>query len=263
MQTIGIFNQKGGVGKTTTAITLAHGLALEGHRVLLVDLDAQGNVGDALGLEKAGGLYELLYGRERGAIGGSRRERLDVILSDHSTVEAKSRLMGENFREYRLRDRLGSFSERYEVCVLDTSPGVDVLQVSALVACDAVLTPVCLEHLAVVGAGDLLGTVASLQQVGAFRGRWLGVLPTMWERRTNESEGQLRALAAAFKRLVYPPIPVDARAREAPRAGKTLWEYAPECRALQGTEIVKEGGERVRIGGYGEVLARVRREVLK
>jgi len=263
MKVLGIFNQKGGVGKTTTAVTIASGLAREGKRMLLVDLDAQGNVADSLGLEKRGGVRELLYGSERGAVCGSRREGLDVVLSDHSTVEAKSRLVTENFREYKLRDRLGGFGERYDLCVLDTAPGVDVLQIGALIACDWVLTPVGLQHLAVVGAGDLLGTVASLRQVGAFKGKWLGVLPTMWDQRSREGRGQFKALARGFKRLVWPPVPVDVKAAEAARRGETVWEYCIDSRVVQGAEVmVDREEERYEvIGGYGSVMGRLRREM--
>jgi len=263
VKTLAIVNQKGGVAKTTTAVTVAAGLAREGFRVLLVDLDAQGNVSDALGLAKQGGLYELLFGVVERAVVRSREERLTVVPSDHSTVEVKARLTGMSFREYKLQqalERADSSTGPYDVCVLDTAPGVDVLQVGALVACTHFIIPVALEHLAVVGAGDLLASVASLQQVGAFRGRCLGILPTLWEQTTREGRGQLEALVKGYGRLVWPPVPVDVKAAEAPRAGRTLWEYAPGTRALAGAFVRTDEGEK-RVGGYGCVLARLRREL--
>jgi len=252
-----LVNQKGGVGKTTSAVTLAAGLATAGFRPLLVDLDAQGNVADALGLEKGPGLYRLLI-EDAGqrAVVSSGRTDLDVVLGDKKTVEARQILTGRMFREQVLRQSLTGL-DGYDAVVLDVAPGVDLLQVSALVAATAFLIPVSLSHLAVVGAGDALASVAALKQADALRARFLGVLPTMWERTTNESHTQLQALVRQFGRMVWPPIPLDVKAREAPAYGQTLWEYAPGTRALVGTDM-----EGVRRGGYRQVLQRVVREVL-
>ncbi len=259
---LSIVNQKGGVGKTTTAVTLGHGLAMAGKRVLLVDLDSQGNVADALGMDKTDALYRFLTdrvgdeaiahsGREHG------RERLDVILSNKTTLKAKHRLVEMNFREYQLKRALSDVGDAYDAIILDIAPGTDILQISALVAADVFLIPVALGHLAVVGAADALGTVASLKEVGAFSGTFLGVLPTMWERTTKESHEQFNILAQQFGHMVWPPIPLDVKAREAPGFGQTLWEYAPKTRALTGVEL--RSGKRV--GGYAEVLARLLKEI--
>lgn len=255
MNTIAILNQKGGVGKTTTAVTLAHGLAMSGYRTLLVDLDPQGNVADSLGIDKGGMLYALLVDGWVEPV-SSGRENLDVILSDKTTVEAKTILAGRPFREMALKQALDELSGQYDVCVLDTAPGADVLQVAAFVAADKFLIPVSLSHLAVVGASDALATAASLRQVGGFAGDFLGVLPTLWERSTSESHTQLEVLARSFASLVYPPIPQDTKAREAAAHGQTLWEYAPKSRALQGVSV--KGND---VGGYLQVLARLTDEV--
>ena len=256
MYTLALINQKGGVGKTTSAVTIAHGLALMKAQVLLVDLDAQGNVGDALGLEKTGGLYRLLFEPAVRAVQESGRERLAVVLGDHSTVEAKQRLAGMPFREFALKEALERF-DRYDVCVLDVAPGVDVLQVCALVACDTFLIPVELSHLAIVGANDALNSAAALMRRSKGQcGHFVGVLPTFWERTTKESQEQLQVLVELFGQQGWPPIPLDVRARECPAHGLTLWEYAPKCRALMGVEI--EGMQR---GGYRQVLARLVREI--
>ena len=257
MFTLAIVNQKGGVGKTTTAVTLGHGLAIAGANVLLIDLDAQGNVGDALGLEKNNGLYRLLFVDGATAIQSSGRDRLDVVLGNHSTVEAKSRLAGMDFREYALRDKLASIKTEYDVCVLDVAPGVDILQVAALVACDAFLIPVELSYLAVIGASDAVTSAATLMRRNPGScGHFCGVLPTSWERTTNESQEQLQALVELFGEQIWPPIPLDVKAREAPAHGQTLWEYAPDCRALRGIEIGA-----VRRGGYKQVLGRLVLEI--
>ena len=253
---IAIINQKGGVGKTTTAVTLGAGLANAGKRVLLVDLDAQGSVAISLGVDKGDGLYRLLFDGKRKAITPSGRPRLDLIVGDKTTVEAKQRLTGMNFSEAQLKAALGKLPG-YDVIVLDAAPGVDILQVSALVACTHFIIPVALDHLAVVGAGDALATTASLKDVGRFGGTFLGVLPTMWERTTTESHEQLKILAGQYGRLVWPPIPRDTHAREAPAYGQTLWEYAPKTRAIVGARL----GEH-EIGGYQRVLDRLLDEVV-
>lgn len=258
MYTLAIINQKGGVGKTTSVVTVGHGLAIAGARVLLVDLDAQGNVADMLGLDKTDGLYRFLYGNNSSstAITSSGRERLDAILGNKMTVEAKQRLTGQDFREYVLQDALEPI-DGYDVCILDVAPGVDILQVAALVACDGFIIPTELSHLAIVGATDALNSAADLMNRSRGScGQFIGVLPTMWERTTNESHEQLQTLVELFGELGWPPIPLDVKAREASAHGQTLWEYAPECRALRGVEI---GG--VRRGGYRQVLQRLAVEI--
>jgi chromosome partitioning protein len=253
MYTLAIVNQKGGVGKTTTAVTLAHGLARAGRKTLLVDLDAQGNVADALGLQKAPGLYELLIDKQGyDAAVPSQRQDLGCVLSDKTTAQLKQLLVTQLRREMVLKKALAPFERLYDVVVLDLAPGVDVLQVAAFVAADGFIIPVKLDHLAVIGAGDALQSVRALKEADVPYGRFLGVLPTFWDRTTNESHEQLVYLAEHFQRLVWPPIPVDTKAREAPAHGETLWEYAAQTRALHGVRI--NGSQR---GGYAQVLERL------
>lgn len=266
MKTIAILNQKGGVGKTTTAVTLAHGLALAQFRTLLVDLDPQGNVSDALGLTKSDGLCQLLV-NEAGleCVTPSGREYLDVLQSNKRTVEAKQVLAGQSFRETavqrglaRIFDQASAAGDGYDVCILDTAPGADLLQIGALIAADAFLIPVNLSHLAVVGASDALATAASLKQVAGLSGEFWGALPTMWDRVTKESHYQLEALAAQFGELIWPPIPQDTKLREAPAHGQTIWEYAPHTRGVFG---VDNGDYSEKTGGYMQVLDRLVREL--
>jgi chromosome partitioning protein len=256
---LAIVNQKGGVGKTTTAITLASGLARQGRTTLLVDLDSQGNVCDALGLEKSPGLYRLLVARmklDQLVIPGEAGDiPLDVLPGDHSTVDAKQHLSAMNFRERALERAFGSVHRRYEWVVLDLAPSVDVLHIAALVAADAFLVPTRLDHLAVVGVNDALLTLAALGQGGIDPPRFLGVLPTFWDRTTNESDHQLAHLARTFGSRLWPPIPQDVKAREAPAHGQALWDYAPQCRALRGVWL----GNRW-VGGYEQVLNRLLEE---
>ena len=251
--TMAILNQKGGVGKTTTAVTLASGLARTGLQVLLIDLDTQGNVADSLGLPHGDDLRRLLspdlhYPLDQVAT-PSGLDRLAVIRSDKSTTALKQTLAGVTLREYILADVLAGAS--YDVILLDCAPSADLLHFAALVAADYLLIPTRLDKLAVNGVRDALQTLAALKRISHCQ--VAGILPTFYERVTLESHEQLVHLVQTFGRLVLPPIPQDTQCRVATRYGKTLWEYAPSAKALNGYE---QGNRRM--GGYLQVLERVK-----
>lgn len=268
MPIVAVLNQKGGVGKTSTAVTLAHGLARRGYKTLIADLDSQGNVCDALGLDKRPNLYRLLVAKMpwRELVIPSwdseedkeSRRLLDVLPGDKATVEAKMYLTAQAFREQALKKALKSVHTTYNFVLLDLAPSVDVLHVGALVAADAFLVVTRLDHLAVVGVNDALLTLAALKEGGIEAPQFLGVLPTFWDRTTNESDHQMAALARTFGPKLWPPIPKDVKAREAPAYGKTLWEYAPDSRAIVGVEIKGRGQK---VGGYDQALDRLLGEV--
>ncbi len=252
---LAIANQKGGVGKTTTAVTLAHGLAREGLEVVVIDLDSQGNVADALGLASGNDLYRLLF-PGLGAplaevVTPSGRNHLDVVRSDKRTANLKMALAGEPFREGVLARALRGAA--YDVVILDCAPSVDILHVAALVAADALLVPTRLDQLAIKGVRDVLQSLVAIQQVGGSRCELLGILPTFYDRVTRESHAQLEHLVNTFGALVWPPIPVDTRCRVAPRFGQTLWEFAPDTRALVGIPA----GRGSPVGGYIQVVERL------
>jgi chromosome partitioning protein len=251
--TIAILNQKGGVGKTTTAVTLASGLARMGNRVLLIDLDTQGNVADSLGLPPSDDLRRLLspdlHCQLNQAVTSSGLKHLDVIRSDKNTTALKQILAGVTLREYILADVLQNSG--YDVIVLDCAPSVDLLHFAALVAADYLLIPTRLDKLALNGVRDALQTLAALKRISHCQ--MAGILPTFYERVTLESHEQLVHLAQTFGRLVLPPIPQDTQCRVASRYGKTLWEHEPNAKALTGYE---QGSKH--IGGYIQVLERVK-----
>ena len=229
-----ILNQKGGVGKTTTAVTLASGLAKNGYRVLLVDLDTQGNVADSLGLPHGDDLRRLLSPDLRCSLGQaitpSGLEHLDVIRSDKRTTALKQTLAGVTLREYILADVLESAA--YDLILLDCAPSADLLHFAALVAADYLLIPTRLDKLAVNGVRDALQTLAALKRISHCQ--VAGILPTFYERVTLESHEQLIHLAQTFGRLVLPPIPQDTQCRVASRYGKTIWDHAPKHKGLTG-----------------------------
>jgi chromosome partitioning protein len=239
MAILTIANQKGGVGKTTTAVTLGHGLAEAGQRVLLVDLDPQGHVAFALGAEKAPGFYRLIVDEEPvNKVAVMCRENLDIIPGDKKTEKAKRTIVISNFPAETIHRVL--VSAQYDVIILDLAPSLDVLHVSALMASDWVLIPTRLDAMAVDGVNEVLRSMGEV----AERGHKLGysILPTFFDRTTRETVVQLKALVETFDGHVWPPIPQDTKAREAPAFGKSLWEYCPHSPAIAGYEGGYESG---------------------
>lgn len=225
---LAIANQKGGVAKTTTAVTLAHGLALRFKRVLLIDLDPQGNCADSLGIEPGGDLYAWLADGK--ATIYPARPGLDLIRSDKTTANLKQVLQAKGFAEYALSDALEK--NDYDLVILDCAPSLDILHVSALMAANWLLVPTKLDQFAVKGVMEILASLQQLQHRGS-QCHLAGVLPTFFDRVTTESQLQLENLAASsLAGKLYTPIPTDTQIRKANRAGKTLWEFAPQTRAL-------------------------------
>lgn len=250
MKFIAFANQKGGVGKTTTAVTLADGLARQGVRTLLVDLDPQGHVAFALGLEKAPGLYRWVCLEEpiqKCVI--NARPNLDILPGDKSTEKVKRHVTLSDFRETILTDLLQRSG--YDAVLFDLAPSLDVLHINGLVASDWVIIPTRLDALAVDGVKEILRTMGEIAQRGhPFQG--YSILPTFFDRTTRETLAQFQEVTRTFGQRVWPPIPQDTRVREASAYGKTLWEYAPDSAAMRG---FMEG--RQRIGGYNQIVERL------
>jgi len=231
---ITIANQKGGVGKTTTAVTLAHGLAIKGFETILIDLDSQGNCSDALGIEKGAALFDwLISGKELASCAVNARPRLDVIRSDKQTYQLKQILAARDFRENVLADGLKGYERRYDVVVMDSAPSVDVLHMASLVASDYLVAVTKLDQFSTEGVMESLKSLESALRATKSQCEVAGIIPTFYDRVTNESHAQLENLAQTYNGLVWPPIPQDTSCREASRLGKTLFEMQPG-RALTG-----------------------------
>lgn len=250
MRIIAFANQKGGVGKTTCAVTLATGLARKKMRVLLIDLDPQGQAALSLGLPKSPGLYRFLSLEEPlENVIVPARPCLDLLPGDKLTEKVKRQIALMDFRQTILSDHLAGLE--YAAVLLDLAPSLDVLHLNGLVASDWVVIPTRLDMLSIDGVKEILLTMAELSRNGkCYRG--YSILPTFFERTTKETLVQFRELVQTFGAHVWPPIPQDASVRAASAQGKTLWEAGRSSSALQGFKSGRQFQ-----GGFNQVLERL------
>jgi len=233
---IAVANQKGGVGKTTTALSLGAYLSGE-RRVLLVDLDPQANATTALGLaDSARTIYEVLVDGEpvAEALQPTHHPGLQLLPSTRRLAGAEVEMVNMMAREGRLGRVLQPEVGRHDLILIDCPPSLGLLTVNALTAADAVLVPVQCEYLALEGLGQLLHTVDLVRDSLNSRLSLLGVLLTMHDGRTNLSNQVVEEVRNHFPALTFETvIPRNVRLTEAPSFGKTILEYDPASRGGQ------------------------------
>lgn len=234
---ISVANQKGGVGKTTTVVNLAAYFAAKGKKVLVIDCDVQGHCARALGVAKGNALFRLVAAQEPlWTVIVEARPGMHLITSDKWSEKIKMYVSERNVPGLYIATLLTKVSEQYDMTFIDLAPGSDVLHVGALIASDYFIIPAAMEFLALDGVVEVIKTARGLTEIPSVQPpKLIGVLPTMYERRPNKTEVNLKALAELVGiRLVLPPIPKDVRVDESISRGMTLWEYAPETAALAG-----------------------------
>lgn len=234
-RTVAIANQKGGVGKTTTAVNLAAALALNQRRVLLIDLDPQGNAGSGLGYPMGRihrGIYEVLTSGVpiQEVTIATEVAGLDLVPSGQRLTGAEVELVDAERREYRLKEALGPLDANYDFILIDAPPSLGFLTVNALTAAGSVLVPVQCEYYALEGLGHLLGVIRLVQQSLNPALQIEGVLLTMYDTRLNLAQQVLEETRRFFAERVYRTIiPRNVRLSEAPSFGKPVVVYDPVC----------------------------------
>jgi chromosome partitioning protein len=224
---IAVFNHKGGTGKTTTSVSLSAGLAMRGKRVLLVDTDAQGNVGVSFNVKAERSLYHVVVmGLAVPDAVFPVRDNLDLIASNETLAAAELYLAGRQNRDRVLSRRLESARAAYDVVVLDCSPSLSLMNQNALVFADSVLVPVACDYLSLVGVRQVIRTVKNVNQLLHHPVQIWGVLPTFYDSRARICREALATLHDHFGDRCLSPVRAAMKVKEAPSQGQTIFEYA-------------------------------------
>lgn len=230
---IAITNQKGGTGKTTTSINLASYLASYGRKVLLLDLDPQGNASSGIGIlpqESDKNLYHVItdQARPQEAVKPTPLQNLEIISSSQDLAAATIELVNLEQREYKLQNALSEFRNKYHYIIIDCPPSLGLLTVNGLVATDEILIPVQCEYYALEGLGQLLNTISLIQESLKPDLKLMGAVLTMFDKRNRLSYEVAKEVKRHFPGYVFESvIPRNVSLSEAPSYGKPIMHYDP------------------------------------
>lgn len=238
---ISIANQKGGVGKTTTAVNISAILAKKGKKVMLIDADPQGNASSGLGLEKNLdiSLYDVLINdmRINETLQDTAIKNLKVCPSNMDLAGAEVELVSEMSREHRLKEKLDEVKDDYDFIIIDCPPSLGLITLNAFTASNSVLIPVQCEYFALEGLGQLLNTINLVKKHLNKRFEIEGAVLTMYDMRTNLSNQVVKEVKRYFEDKVYKTvIPRNIKLSEAPSFGMPITLYDPKSKGARSYE---------------------------
>lgn len=242
---IGVANQKGGVGKTTTAVNLASALGVLEKRILLIDADPQANATSGLGIEEVGNsTYHLLEhsAMARNCILPTSSPNVDIIPSHIDLVAAEIELVDKENREYMMRKALQEIKNEYDYIIIDCAPSLGLITINALTAADSVIIPIQCEYFALEGLGKLLNTIKNVQKIHNPDLDIEGLLLTMYDSRLRLSNQVVEEVNSHFPEMVFETIiSRNVRLSEAPSFGESILKYDAESKgAIQYIQLAEE-----------------------
>lgn len=238
-QIIAVTNQKGGVGKTTTSISLASALALSGKKVLLVDLDPQGSSSSGLSFSHTGGIYQALMKKKmtEEVVRDTQIKNLSLIPADMHLAAAEIELVSQAEREFFLKHLLKNIASEYDFILIDTPPSLGLLTLNSLTAADSFIIPLQCEYYALEGLNQLLETARKVKQNYNPILKLRGILLTLFDSRNSLSHRVEQEIRKHFKEKVFKVVvPRNVRLSEAPSFGQSIFQYEPRCAGAKAYE---------------------------
>ncbi len=236
MRKIACQNLKGGTGKTTTVISLASCLAGKGKKVLVLDVDVQGNIKVSFGIDHKLTMYDLLINDtfvDDCIV--KARENVDCIISNNTLAACELQLSAMPRREEILKIRMRHIDQtaRYDFILIDCSPSLSLLNQNALLYADEIIIPISMDYLAMLGATQVIDNLSMIKKYYEKQLIITGVIPTFFEKRTNMSQEVMEALQDTYKEKVFPAVRLDTKIKQASSANQTIFEVDKQSRGAE------------------------------